>query len=318
MTPPASGSSPDHDVVVVGGGPAGCSAAVFTARYGLDTLVFDRGRSSIKQCAHLENYLGFPGGIDIETLYDLMHDHARETGAEIRSGLVEAVERSDDGAGFTVVTQEGESVTAERVVAATRYDGEYLWPLGGDEMVTTYEYDGEEHESFDREYPERDGSTPVDGLYVASPSDADRQAILAAGRGARTGLTVVQDVRRDAGLPEEVADHYDWLRRQAELDEEWADRDRWREWFAERVPDDVDPESEPLSSLREAEIDRRLDTYVDDETIDRRRERGQERLLDHLDDELIVQRAREIEDELGSNADGGDSAESHTEGEIGR
>jgi len=84
---------------------------VFTARYGLDTVVFDRGRSSVTQCAHLENYLGFPGGIDIETLYDLMHDHAREAGCETRTALVESVERTDDGAGF-VVRAERESAEA--------------------------------------------------------------------------------------------------------------------------------------------------------------------------------------------------------------
>jgi len=42
----------------------------------VETAIFDRGRSSLKRCAHLENYPGFPGGIDIETLYDLFHDHA--------------------------------------------------------------------------------------------------------------------------------------------------------------------------------------------------------------------------------------------------
>ena len=63
------GSCDDHhDVVIVGGGPAGCSAGVFCAREGLDTVMFDRGRSSIQRCAHLENFLGFPKGIDIDTL----------------------------------------------------------------------------------------------------------------------------------------------------------------------------------------------------------------------------------------------------------
>ena len=59
----------DHDIVIVGGGPAGCSAGVFTARYGLDTHIFDDGRSPIQRCAFLKNYLGFPAGIDIEPLY---------------------------------------------------------------------------------------------------------------------------------------------------------------------------------------------------------------------------------------------------------
>jgi len=58
----------DQDVLTVGGGPAGCSAGVFCAREGLDTVIFDRGSSSIQQCAFVENYLGFPGGIDDETI----------------------------------------------------------------------------------------------------------------------------------------------------------------------------------------------------------------------------------------------------------
>ena len=59
----------DHDIVIVGGDPAGCSAGVFTARYGLDTHIFDDGRSPIQRCAFLKNYLGSPAGIDIEPLY---------------------------------------------------------------------------------------------------------------------------------------------------------------------------------------------------------------------------------------------------------
>ncbi|WP_459190673.1 FAD-dependent oxidoreductase [Halosimplex sp. J119] len=291
----------DHDVVVVGGGPAGASAAVFTARYGLETLVFDRGRSSIQRCAHLENYLGFPTGIDIETFYRLINDHVEQAGATIRDDLVESVKRVDgsDGTagGFVVEPQEGEPVTAERVVAATRYDGEYLWPLGGDEMVITHEHDGEEHEHFDDGYADADGSTPIDGLYVATPSDADAQAILAAGRGAAAARSLLRDARQALGIPGEFADHYDWVRQRSELDEEWADRDRWREWFDERVPEDHGVDPDELAALREAMIDRRLDSYIDGETIERRRERGQDRLLEHLDDERVLARAREIEAE---------------------
>jgi len=56
----------DYEVAVVGGGAAGLAAAVFTARYGLDTAVFDGGKAAITQCAHVENYLGFPGGLSPE------------------------------------------------------------------------------------------------------------------------------------------------------------------------------------------------------------------------------------------------------------
>jgi threonine dehydrogenase-like Zn-dependent dehydrogenase len=293
----------DHDVVVVGGGPAGCSAGVFTARYGLATRVFDRGRSSIRRCAHLENYLGFPGGVDVETLYGLMHDHAEEAGCEIVPDLVESVERDDDGDGFVVGPQESDAVTARRVVAATRYDGEYLRGLDDESaMFEEYEHEGETHETFDGEYADHDGTTPVDGLYVASPStEADRQAIMAAGRGARVGLRVVEDVREERGYPESVVDHYDWMREESTLDGEWSDRDRWREWFDRELSDGHDLDEGRRVELREREIDRSFETYLSEDEIGQRGVRGQKRLLDHVDDDLILDAAREIEAERHPN-----------------
>ncbi|WP_396612688.1 NAD(P)/FAD-dependent oxidoreductase [Haloferax sp. S1W] len=269
----------DHDVVIVGGGPAGCSAGVFTGRYGLDTVIFDRGRSSLRRCAYLENYLGFPAGIDIDTLYGLMHDHAEEAGCELVSDLVEAVDENETG--FTVTTQEGRTVTARRVVAAARYGGAYLKPLGDDSMFIQYEYEGEERERFNRDYPDQDGRTPFEGLYVVAPvTDINAQAIISAGHGARVARTVISDVRRDQGYPDEIAGHWDWMRRAAELE---GDRDDWREWFDDRVPDDCDLSEEKLRELREADIDRRLSTYLSEEEVEARTARGHERLAEHLD-----------------------------------
>ncbi|QIO21093.1 FAD-dependent oxidoreductase [Haloarcula sp. JP-L23] len=291
----------DRDVVVVGGGPAGCSAAVFLARDGLDTVVFDRGRSSLKQCAYLENYLGFPAGVDVETLYALMHDHVEEAGGTVVPDLVASVERADDGDGFVVRTQDGRAVTTRYVLAATRYDGAYLRPLDDGAMFERHEYDGEERERFDRSYADPDGTTPVEGLYVASPShDTDRQAIVAAGRGARTALELVAHARRERGYPDAVADHYDWVRPENARDEEWDDRDRWREWFDCRLPEDHGLADERRIELREQAIDRRLATYVSEAEIAARTERGQRRLLDHVDDALVLERAREIEEASGT------------------
>ncbi|NIC00398.1 NAD(P)/FAD-dependent oxidoreductase [Halobacterium sp. R2-5] len=275
------------DVAIVGGGPAGCSTGVFTARYGLETVVFDRGRSSLRQCAHLENYLGFPAGIDVETFYALAHDHAEEAGCQVVEDLVESVERADDG--FVLETQSGEPVRANRVVAATRYDADYLRPLDADdEMYERHVHDGDEEEYFDRAYADGDGRTPIDGLYVASPvEEASRQAITAAGHGALVGKHVVGDVRRERGYPEGLAGRVDWLRREAARDDEWGDPDRWREYFENHVPDDHDLDEDELAELREQEVEDRLDRYVTDEAIEDRRRRAHDRILEHLDDDRI-------------------------------
>ncbi|MEZ3163969.1 FAD-dependent oxidoreductase [Halorubrum sp. RMP-47] len=294
--------APDRDVAVVGCGPAGCAAAVFAARDGLDVAVFDRGRSSLARCAHLENYPGFPAGIDVGTLSDLMRAQAERAGCAVVDDLVESVERAggDDGGPdgrpetdeplFVVTPQEGEPATARRVVAATRYDGEYLRGLDDDEaMFAIHDHGDETHEHFDRGYADRDGTTPVDGLYVASPSEADRQAITAAGRGARVGKRVVADARIDDGWWPEAAERVDWVRREAELDDEWADRDRWVEWFdAAHADGPVDPDSDRFARVREAAVDDARSSYVgaDDEAA--RAEAGHRALAARLNPDAIV------------------------------
>ncbi|MFD1643783.1 NAD(P)/FAD-dependent oxidoreductase [Halohasta litorea] len=293
-TAPTARTDYDHDIVIVGGGPAGCSAGVFCAREGLDTAIFDRGRSSIQRCGYLENYLGFPAGVDIGTFYKLIHDHAETAGCTVIPDLVESVDRldGDDGEGFTITPQEGEAVTAQRVIAATRYDGSYLRGLDSDEaMIETVEHDGEAEERFDREYPDEDGSTPVDGLYVATPAGKpDKQAILAAGRGAHVGKRAIVDARIDDGWWEDAAEGVDWVRQQAELDDEWQDRDTWVEWFDDYYSEDapVDPDSERFKKVRAASIDDSLSSYITDTEIDDRTTAGHERLAEKLDPEAIV------------------------------
>ena len=175
-------TSYEYDVAVVGGGPAGSSATVFCTREGLSTVVFDRGRSPLKRCAHLENYPGFPAGIDVETLYDLFHDQAERAGCEIADGLVESLDRRDDGAGFVVALQDRQPVTARRVVAATRYDGSYMRGLGDDdEMFETTEHDGVDwvrrEAELDEEWTDREAWVEwFDDYYGESaPVDVDSE-----------------------------------------------------------------------------------------------------------------------------------------------
>ncbi|WP_121821897.1 NAD(P)/FAD-dependent oxidoreductase [Halostella salina] len=287
----------DHDVVIVGGGPAGCSAGVFTARYGLDTVVFDRGNAALPRCAYLENYLGFPAGVDVDAFQELMHAHVEEVGSTVVPELVESVERADGDARFTVETDEGRRVVADYVVAAAWYDGSYLRALDEPTMFEQQEHHGEVEERFDPDYPDADGRTPVAGLYVASPAgQRSAQAVVAAGNGGHVARCLIEDRRRERGFPEGVAPHYDWLRPETEFSGEWDDRDRWREWFENEVGDDHDLDDDRFIELREAYIDRAFGTRRSESEIEARSDRGvrklvevlgTERVLDAVDDEAL-------------------------------
>ncbi|UIO99380.1 FAD-dependent oxidoreductase [Halobaculum sp. CBA1158] len=288
------GNERDHDVVVVGGGPTGTGVAVFTARYGFDTAVYDRGNAALARAAYVENYPGFPGGIDTETLTALFHDHLDEVGATLRPDVVDAVERDDEG--FRVTPAEGEPVTAQCVVAAAWYDASYLDPLDEDgEMFEVHEHHGEDREQLDRDVPDADGRTHIDGLYVAAPTDSrNAQVAIATGHGAHVARTLLEDHRRDEGLAGEVAPHYDWLRPESEFSGDWGDRERWREWFDNEMGETDLPDDE-VATLRERYIDRAFETELSPEEIAARRDRGHRRLVEHLGTDAVLDAIRDEE-----------------------
>jgi glycine/D-amino acid oxidase-like deaminating enzyme len=279
--------SPDRDVAVVGGGPTGSSAGVFLSRYGFDTVVFDRGNAALPRAAYVENYPGFPAGIDIATLTDLLHDHAERAGCSLVDDLVESVERTEGG--FRVSTADGRELTATYVLAAAWYDGSYLRPLDDDdELFERHEHHGETEERFDPDYPAVDGRTPVEGLYVAAPNGGrNAQAVVAAGQGAQVARSLIEDHRREEGFPPALATEYDWLRPESEFTGEWGDRDRWREWFANEAGDH-DLTAERFEELRERYIDRAFATRRAPEEIESLTAAGHRRLAEHLDDEAVL------------------------------
>lgn len=263
----------DRDVVVVGGGASGLSAAVFLARYGLDTLVFDLGKSAIKRCYSLENYLGFLG-IRPETFLELGREHARYEGADIENDMVLEVTRAEDSdAGFRVLTQDGREVTSRHVLAATAYDGDYLDGLA----------DGTFHDEGDHPVDATpDGRTEVDDLYVAGwLSGGPHQVVIAAGHGARVAKSLVEDRRKARGYWDGVAEYWDWRVPEGTYgDEEWERE--VDEWIDETIPDDAEFNPERVERVREEIKVERLDFQQSEAERARRLEAGRDCLRELL------------------------------------
>ena len=107
------------DIAIVGGGPAGLSAAIYGARARVKTVVFETGLpgGQIVSASLVENYPGFPTGVTGQDLADLILQQAQNAGAEFRTlSPVEAIHA--DGDDF-VLTVGDEQVPARAVILAT-------------------------------------------------------------------------------------------------------------------------------------------------------------------------------------------------------
>lgn len=107
-----------HDLVVIGAGPAALSAAIYTTREDIETVLFEKAVTGglIAVTDWVDNYPGFPDGIEGLTLGDNMRKQAERFGAKIELGEVTAI--TDEGKLKKLATTEGE-VLAKAVLIAT-------------------------------------------------------------------------------------------------------------------------------------------------------------------------------------------------------
>lgn len=104
------------DCLVIGGGPAGLTAAIYLARFHLSVTVVDAGHSRARSIPCTRNHAGFPDGISGAELLDRMRRQAQRYGAELHEGTVSAVEPDENG--FTV-RAEGAVWRSHAVLLAT-------------------------------------------------------------------------------------------------------------------------------------------------------------------------------------------------------
>lgn len=105
-----------HDLIIIGAGPAGLTAALYAGRSRLDTLLFEKmavgGRILMSET--IENYPGFPGGISTVELMDRMQAQAKELGVKIENDEVLDL----DCINKTIRTS-GASFTARAIIIAS-------------------------------------------------------------------------------------------------------------------------------------------------------------------------------------------------------
>ncbi|KPN31573.1 coenzyme A disulfide reductase [Halolamina pelagica] len=165
------------DVIVVGGGPAGLSAALFAEKNGLETTVFDTDETWMHK-AHLFNYPGI-GSQDGSVYMDTLRNQVDNFGVERKQGeAVTGVAESGDGFGVTTEAGEYEAPYVVLATGASRDLAEELGCALTDEGVVDADVTME---------------TSVDDAYAtgAMVRAEEWQAVISAGDGAAAALNIL-------------------------------------------------------------------------------------------------------------------------------
>ena len=98
------------DVLIVGAGPAGLTAATYLCRFHRRIKVVDAGKSRARWIPTSHNCPGFPFGVGGDELLDKLREQARGYGADIEQGCIARLERSGggDGAHFVATAEDGQ------------------------------------------------------------------------------------------------------------------------------------------------------------------------------------------------------------------
>ncbi|GGF91370.1 thioredoxin reductase [Rhodococcoides trifolii] len=128
-------TSPDvHELIIVGSGPAGYTAAVYAARAELAPLVFEGTQfgGALMTTTEVENFPGFRDGIMGPDLMEQMREQAKRFGADIRTEDVDELSLTGD---IKTVTVGGETFAARTVILAMGAAARYLGVPGEETLL---------------------------------------------------------------------------------------------------------------------------------------------------------------------------------------
>jgi thioredoxin reductase (NADPH) len=105
------------DCLVIGGGPAGLTAAIYLARFHLDILVVDAGKSRASWIPCTRNHAGFPEGISGKELLERMREQACKYGAKLQTEFVTKLEQDEESGLYTATWGSGTALTRSVLIA---------------------------------------------------------------------------------------------------------------------------------------------------------------------------------------------------------
>lgn len=112
--------------LIIGSGPAGYTAAIYTSRAGISNLLVEGHQpgGQLTTTTTIENFPGFPDGIDGFGLMQNMRQQAINVGATVKAATVQSIDLSHRP--FVAKLDDGEEVTADTVIVATGASAKYL------------------------------------------------------------------------------------------------------------------------------------------------------------------------------------------------
>ncbi len=127
-----------HDVIIVGAGPAGLTAALYCARYKLSTQMFEKMSvgGQIVMSPMIDNFPGFPGGVVTHELMDRMHQQGKELGIEVIYEEVTSIEPvSGSKPVIYKVTSSESSYQTKCVIIATGAQSKRIGVAGEEKLI---------------------------------------------------------------------------------------------------------------------------------------------------------------------------------------
>ncbi|ABO68317.1 MULTISPECIES: FAD-dependent oxidoreductase [Geobacillus] len=183
-----------YDIAIIGAGPAGASAALFTAKAGKKTIVFDNDKSITKR-AWIENHYGVPE-ISGPDLIETGKKQAAKFGANLVTAQVTDIQKTESG--FRLDTDNG-SYEAKHVIFATGVATDLAEKIGLRTKPAT------EPRIKTVIAVDENGKTNIDGIWAAGTvAGTSVHTIITAGDGAKVAINVISELNGERYVDHDV------------------------------------------------------------------------------------------------------------------